>query len=126
MLPLMTNQKAGILITLITKMTIPQTNFRMGYFISDHYSLAIGVDHMKYVLTQNQTARISGTIAAGTPMMGFIPNDPIVITEDFLMYEHTDGLNYVNTEFSRHDDISSILKLKNTDKIQVNLTEGFE
>jgi hypothetical protein len=108
-----------------TKMTIPQTNFRMGYFISDHYSLAIGVDHMKYVLTQNQTARISGTIAAGTPYDGVYTNDPIVITEDFLMYEHTDGLNYVNTEFSRHDDISSIFKIKNTDKIQVNLTEGF-
>jgi hypothetical protein len=30
----------------------------------------IGVDHMKYVLTQNQTARISGTIAAGTPYDG--------------------------------------------------------
>jgi hypothetical protein len=61
-------------------MTIPQTNFRMGYFISDHYSLAIGVDHMKYVLTQNQTARISGTIAAGTPYDGVYTNDPIVIT----------------------------------------------
>jgi hypothetical protein len=39
------------------------------------------------------------------------------------MYEHTDGLNYVNTEFSRHD-ISKLFKIKNTDKIQVNVTEG--
>jgi hypothetical protein len=108
-----------------TKMTIPQTNFRMGYFISDHYSIAIGVDHMKYVLTQNQTARISGTIATGSAYDGVYSNDPIVVTEDFLMYEHTDGLNYVNTEISRHDDISSIFNIKNTDKIQVNLTEGF-
>ena len=46
------------------------------------------------------------------------------MTEKFLMYEHTDGLNYVNTEFSRHDDISSLFKIRNTDKIQVNLTEG--
>jgi hypothetical protein len=38
-------------------------------------TLAIGVDHMKYVLTQNQTARISGTIAAEHHMMGFIPID---------------------------------------------------
>jgi hypothetical protein len=28
------------------KMTIPQTNFRIGYFINDHYSIALGVDHM--------------------------------------------------------------------------------
>jgi hypothetical protein len=34
------------------------------------------------------------------------------------MYEHT------NTEFSRHDDISSLFKIQNTDKIQINLTEG--
>ncbi len=107
-----------------TKMTIPQTNFRMGYFISDHYSIALGVDHMKYVVTQNQTANITGTIAGGTPYDGVYNNSPIVLTEAFLRFEHTDGLNYVNTEFSRHDDISFLFKIKNTDKIQVNLTEG--
>jgi len=106
------------------KMTIPQTNFRMGYFINDHYSIAIGVDHMKYVMTQNQTANITGTIAGNTAFDGQYNNTPTVLTEQFLMYEHTDGLNYVNTEFSRHDDISSIFKIGNTDKIQVNLTEG--
>jgi hypothetical protein len=107
-----------------TKMTIPQTNFRMGYFVSDHYSIAIGVDHMKYVMTQNQTANITGNIAANTPYDDVYSSTPIVLTEQFLMYEHTDGLNYVNTEFSRHDDISSLFKIANTDKIQVNLTEG--
>lgn len=107
-----------------TKMTIPQTNLRLGYFINDHYSIALGVDHMKYVMTQGQTANISGTIAAGTPFDGVYNNSPIELTEDFLMYEHTDGLNYVHTEISRHDDISTVFKITNTDKIQVNLTEG--
>nr|WP_220485262.1 hypothetical protein [Flavobacterium sp. SOK18b] len=107
-----------------TRMTIPQTNLRLGYFINDHYSIAIGVDHMKYVMTQEQTANISGTISAGTPYDGVYNNSPIVLSKDFLMYEHTDGLNYVNTEFSRHDDISKLFKIKNTDKIQVNVTEG--
>ena len=107
-----------------TKMTIPQTNFRMGYFISDHYSIALGADHMKYVVTQDQTANITGTIAGGTPYDGVYNNSPIVLTEAFLRFEHTDGLNYVNTEFSRHDDISFLFKIKNTDKIQINLTEG--
>ncbi len=107
-----------------TRMTIPQTNLRLGYFINDHYSIAIGVDHMKYVMTQGQTANISGTISAGTPYDGVYNNSPIVLSKDFLMYEHTDGLNYVNTEFSRHDDISKLFKIKNTDKIQVNVTEG--
>ncbi|CAH0335570.1 hypothetical protein FVB9288_01218 [Flavobacterium sp. CECT 9288] len=107
-----------------SRMTIPQTNVRLGYFINDHYSIAIGVDHMKYVMTQGQTVNISGTISAGTPYDGVYNNSPIVLTKDFLMYEHTDGLNYVTTEFSRHDDISKLFKIKNTDKIQVNVTEG--
>lgn len=107
-----------------TRMTIPQTNFRMGYFINDHYSIAIGVDHMKYVMTQDQTVNVTGTIATGSEFDGVYNNTPTVMTEKFLMYEHTDGLNYVNTEFSRHDDISSLFKIRNTDKIQVNLTEG--
>ena len=106
------------------RMTIPQTNFRMGYFIIDHYSIALGVDHMKYVMTQNQTANVTGSINASTPFDGVYNNTPTVMTENFLMYEHTDGLNYMNTEFSRHDDISSVFKIRNTDKIQINLTEG--
>ena len=106
------------------RMTIPQTNFRMGYFINDHYSIAIGVDHMKYVMTQHQTVNVTGNIAIGSEFDGVYNNTPTVMTEKFLMYEHTDGLNYVNTEFSRHDDISSLFKIRNTDKIQVNLTEG--
>lgn len=107
-----------------SRMTIPQTNFRMGYFIDDHYSISIGVDHMKYVMTQNQTVNMTGNINANTDFDGIYNNTPTIMTEDFLKYEHTDGLNYVNTEFSRHDDISTLFKIRDTDKIQVNLTEG--
>ena len=111
------------------RMTIPQTNFRMGYFLNDHYSIAIGVDHMKYVMTENQIANVIGyinlpTSDAGSFSNGSYNNVPVTMSNAFLEYEHTDGLNYVNTEFSRHDDISALFKIKNTDKIQINLTEG--
>ncbi len=110
------------------RMTIPQTNFRMGYFINDHYSIAIGVDHMKYIMTQDRIADINGyylgkdTNLYDETIIGN-PNQ-VLLTEKFLTFEHTDGLNYVNTEFSRHDDISKLFKIQNTDKIQVSLTEG--
>ncbi|TRX42760.1 hypothetical protein [Flavobacterium restrictum] len=130
-----------------SKMTIPQTNFRMGYFINDHYSIAIGWDHMKYVMTQNQTVDVTGSInlptdQSGSYYNGVYTNTPVDLSQNgakeggfekgtiqqgipaFLMYEHTDGLNYVNTEFSRHDDISKWFALTNTDKVQINLTEG--
>ncbi|OCB73216.1 hypothetical protein B0A79_15115 [Flavobacterium piscis] len=127
-------------------MTIPQTNLRLGYFFSDHYSVTIGVDHMKYVMTQNQTANVTGYInlpadEAGSVYNGVYNNTPVGMSQGgaqeggygqggnpngpaFLMYEHTDGLNYVNTEVSRHDDISKLFGINNTDKVQINLTEG--
>lgn len=112
------------------RMTIPQTNLRLGYFFSDHYSVAIGVDHMKYVMTQNQTANVTGNVNlpladAGSVHNDFYNNRPVDFTDKtFLTFEHTDGLNYVNTEISRHDDISKWFRLPNTDKVQINLTEG--
>lgn len=111
-------------------MTIPQTNLRFGYFFSDHYSVTIGVDHMKYVMTQDQTANVTGNVnlpldQPGSVHNGNYNNTPVNFTDEtFLTYEHTDGLNYINTEVSRHDDISKWFRLPNIDKVQINLTEG--
>ncbi|MFC6266625.1 hypothetical protein [Flavobacterium panici] len=129
-------------------MTIPQTNLRLGYFFSDHYSVTIGVDHMKYVMAQNQTAKVNGYInlpandLAAALYNGDYVNRPVDMSLNgaieggydmgvtnpngpaFLMYEHTDGLNYINTEVSRFDDISKLFSLPNIDKVQINLTEG--
>ena len=130
------------------RMTIPQTNFKMGYFITDHYSVSIGVDHMKYVMTQNQTANVTGFInlpadQSGSYYNGGYNNTPVDMSQNgaqeggfekgttqqgipaFLMFEHTDGLNYVYTEIARQDDISKWFGIKNTDKFQVNINEGF-
>lgn len=41
-----------------TRITIPQTNFRIGYFFHDNYSVSIGVEHMKYVMTPYQLSLI--------------------------------------------------------------------
>lgn len=128
-------------------MTIPQTNLRLGYFFSDHYSVTVGLDHMKYVMTQNQIANVTGNIdlpadQSGSIYNGVYNNTPVDMSQNgaieggyekgttqpgvpaFLMYEHTDGLNYINTEVSRHDDISKLFGLPNTDKVQISLTEG--
>jgi len=121
-------------------MTIPQTNFRMGYFINDHYNISLGLDHMKYVLRQNQTANVTGSINLPASENGSIYNGTYNSTSvnfltnytgldtstppPFLTFEHTDGLNYINTEFCRVDDISKVFKIANTDKFQLNITEG--
>ncbi len=113
-----------------TRMTIPQTNMKFGYFINDHYSISLGVDHMKYVFTQDQTSTVSGYINLpptedGAVFNGNYNNTPIDFSDGkFLKFEHTNGLNYVTAELSRFDDISTIFNLPNTDKFQINITEG--
>jgi hypothetical protein len=107
-----------------SRMTIPQTNFRMGYFISDHYSISIGLDHMKYVMDQNKASTINGYYPNPGSYGELLPNNQVLLTEKFLQYEHTDGLNFIHTELSRFDDVSTLFKIRNTNKIQVNLTEG--
>jgi hypothetical protein len=106
------------------RMTIPQTNLRIGYFINDHYNISIGLDHMKYVMTQAQVASISGNYPSEFNST-VVSNGMVNLTdESFLTFEHTDGLNYISSEVSRVDDISKIFKITNTDKFQINVTEG--
>ena len=112
-----------------SRITIPQTNFKLGYFISDHYTISIGVDHMKYIMDRNKNRVVDGYIDLPSDDLGSIFNgvydqQNFLVSEDFLQFEHTDGLNYVHAEIARYDDISSLFNIQNTDKFQINITEG--
>ena len=99
--------------------TIPQYNFRLGYYFQENWDISFGVDHMKYVVQQNQTVLIDGYIE-NTPTVynNQYSDEKIELTKDFLKFEHTDGLNYINIEF-RHSD--EIIDTKN---IRIGLKEG--
>ena len=105
------------------KISIPQYNFKIGYFINDRYDIAFGSDHMKYVVIQDQTVKISGNISDGNYAKNY-NNEDIVIAEDFLKLEHTDGLNYVNFEINRNDNLN-IFKNMNNEKLAFNSIIGF-
>ncbi|MEO6131861.1 MAG: hypothetical protein ABIQ02_08425 [Saprospiraceae bacterium] len=99
--------------------TIPQTDFRIGYYIKDNYSVSFGFDHMKYVMKKNQEVKISGTIAnTETLYDGTYANQAIILAPEFLQFEHTNGLNYINIDMRRFDRILDLGKVK------INLTEG--
>jgi hypothetical protein len=97
----------------VTRLSIPQYNFRVGYFFSDHWCLSFGTDHMKYVMVDDQTASISGHISAkvsdpditvNPAYVGDYDHKTFVInSKDFLTYEHTDGFNYAHFELDRYD-----------------------
>lgn len=107
----------------LDRITIPQTNYRIGYFFKENYTVSIGVDHMKYVMNADQNVQINGNIGTGSIFDGVYINGSIQLTEDFLTFEHTDGLNYINVEVKRFDDFSHLIGL-NSKNLQINLTEG--
>ena len=105
--------------------TVPQTNVRIGYFLSDHWSLSLGLDHMKYVMDANQVVRITGTIRnSNTIYDGVYNNDKIRLSEDFLQFEHTNGLNYIHVALRRHDTLINLKRFRLP--IAFNVMEGFD
>lgn len=79
------------------KLTIPQFNCRVGFFLNERFSVSAGWDHMKYRLADDQRLRISGTIEPGASEFyaGTYDQDILYMTRDFLRYEHSDGFNFV-------------------------------
>ncbi len=104
--------------------TIPQTNFRIGYFFNEGWSASFGVDHMKYVVSQYQDVKISGYINnTGTGYDGIYNGEQIEINPDFLLFEHTNGLNYVNVEL-RHQGTIVNLRKYNLGNIELHFMQG--
>jgi len=91
--------------------TTPQYNLRLGYYFSDHYSISLGLDHMKYIARSDQSLQIFGEIQnSGTIYDGVYNDEMILLEEGFLEFEHTDGLNYINAEVRRFDDLIQFIK----------------
>jgi len=100
--------------------TIPQYNFRIGYYFKSNYHLSLGIDHMKYVVQKGQTVKIDGNINEPNNAYNgtYANNDEVTIDPGFLEMEHTDGLNYSNIELGRFDN------LLNYKKVTLAMTEA--
>lgn len=110
--------------TYFVHFTTPQYNFKVSYFIKDNWNVSFGVDHMKYIMNQNQYATITGTIDADSPYDETYDNTSIQLTPDFLTFEHTDGLNYIFAGINRFDEVFNFEKI-NIANIAIGLSEGF-
>ena len=87
------------------RITIPQTNQRFAYFLRDNVALVVGVDHMKYVMDQEQSVKFSGNIT-DPAYAAMIQNGQVDLTDgEFLVFEHTDGLNYINFGLEKYKNI---------------------
>ncbi|WP_160138900.1 hypothetical protein [Chryseobacterium sp. c4a] len=94
--------------------TVTQYNFRIGYFIKDNLALVLGIDHMKYVMDQNQTVNFKGHIS-DPEYAAIVQNGQVNLADEkFLTFEHTDGLNYENLGLEKYQ---SIINKKNVDLV---------
>ena len=90
-------------------MWIPQYNYRAGWFFQDRWSVSLGLDHMKYVVEQDQVVRMDGYVDASRSM-SYTTNEgsrDVTLTKDFLQYEHTDGLNLLSVDVEHYDPVWS-------------------
>ncbi len=101
-------------------LTVPQNNWRLGYFLKDNLAISFGLDHMKYVMDQDQVAEVKGTITREGQYQGTY-DGPQQLTEDFLTFEHTDGLNYVHLELEKYN---TFYQSKNGNVILSAILEG--
>ncbi len=97
------------------RMTIPQYNARIGYYFKHNLQVSLGVDHMKYVMLHDQPSTINGYIYnSNTAYDGVYVNEPITIAQDFLKFEHTDGLNYINAELRKSMRVFGVKYVQST------------
>lgn len=90
-----------------TKLSTPQFNFRFAYFIKDNLALVVAQDHMKYVMDQEQTVDYNGKVT-DPKYAAMVQNGQVNLAdEQFLTFEHTDGLNYVNVGLEKYKNLSS-------------------
>jgi len=79
-----------------TQVSIPQYNYRIGFYLNKQHTKAIEInfDHAKYIVTDGQTAHVTGTID-GVPVNG----DSVLNEKTFLHFEHTDGANWLHINY---------------------------
>lgn len=93
----------------MSKITIPQFNFRVGYCYNERWSFSIGWDHLKYRTSHVQEVQIAGDyIRNGQPIR--YNGETVKLTRYFFHLEHTDGLNFVRLQA---DYAISLIQTKN-------------
>lgn len=110
-----------------------QINIKLGYFFSHNFNVVLGYDQMMYVMRNDQIGKISGTIATGRYLFegeqynldGGYGYEDINYARSFVLFEHTNSLNYAFIGINRFDNLNKLFNI-NTDKFEINIEEGID
>ena len=67
--------------------TVPQYNLRFGMFFNDKWGVEVALDHIKWIVRQDQEVRMTGTLN-GAPV-----DTNIVLSPEVLRYQLNNGAN---------------------------------
>jgi hypothetical protein len=83
--------------------TIPQFYYRIGYIFPGENinGIEAGFDHVKYVMKSDQTLRVQGQIYDSTTKSIVTVDKEMLVRDDFVHFEHTNGANYIMLSFVR-------------------------
>ena len=87
--------------------TIPQYNFRVGYYFTEKWAFSVGVDHFNYVMSHANEVTVDGHIAMSADSLwaGNYTRESKLVDPAELHYEHSGGLNYIRVELMRSFDL---------------------
>jgi hypothetical protein len=68
-------------------LTVPQYNFRIGFFFNERWGIELAHDHIKWIVRQDQQVRMTGTLN-GAPV-----DTQVTLTPDVLRYQLNNGAN---------------------------------
>ena len=68
-------------------LTVPQYNFRFGVFFNEKWGAEVALDHIKWIVREDQVVRMIGTLD------GASVDTDIALTEDVLRYQLNNGAN---------------------------------
>ncbi len=97
------------------EVSLPQYNYRLGFYLNKSHttSIELNFDHIKYVVEDGQTVRVTGTINKS-----IVDADSVLDPNRFLHLEHTDGGNLLHVNFVRQH---TILMNKSNSRKVINL-----
>ncbi len=93
----------------LNSISIPQYNFKLGYYYKKKWSIAFAVDHMKYIFADNNHVIFSGNtsfivqeVAFGNDGQTFSNSlkysESVTTNKEQFRFENSKGLNYIHAE----------------------------
>ena len=117
----------------LKSLSVPQYNFKVGYYYKNKWSIALGIDHLKYYfLDRNQiiaagnfTYKEQSVYIGDHPAYGaaVLLSKNITTVKDSFNYENSQGLNYIHAELGLAENIYTADK-KGDFKVTSNVGAG--